>query len=193
MQRSAMGLRVAACLAAASASTMLARADGLEAGLWRSVQTPTLNGMAGPPRETMRCLRDADVNDLDGRSARYTGPPTPRASRWSAIHAATPEMAPAVPRPARHGRGRGIRVRAARSLHRDHCRGLLHAREDHAGSAHPDRGRARRSVQVTTVRRSTARRYSRVRLPRAITAPVGWPVGEPPGGSSDTASVAAGA
>ena len=65
MQRSAMGLIVAACVAAASASTMPARADGLEAGLWRSVQTPTLNGMAGPPRETMRCLRDADVNDLE--------------------------------------------------------------------------------------------------------------------------------
>jgi hypothetical protein len=42
-----------------------ARADGLAAGLWRSIQTPTLNGIAGPPRETMRCLRDADVNDLD--------------------------------------------------------------------------------------------------------------------------------
>ncbi len=42
-----------------------ARADGLEAGLWRSIQTPTLNGIAGPPRESMRCLRDADVNDLD--------------------------------------------------------------------------------------------------------------------------------
>ena len=65
MQRSAMGLIVAACVAAASASTMPARAHGLEAGLWRSVQTPTLNGMAGPPRETMRCLRDADVNDLE--------------------------------------------------------------------------------------------------------------------------------
>lgn len=65
MQRSAMGLIVAACLAAASASTMPACADGIEAGLWRSVQTPTLNGMAGPPRETMRCLRDADVNDLE--------------------------------------------------------------------------------------------------------------------------------
>jgi uncharacterized protein DUF3617 len=42
-----------------------AHADGLDAGLWRSVQTPTLNGNPGPPRETMRCLRDADVNDLD--------------------------------------------------------------------------------------------------------------------------------
>ena len=36
----------------------------------------------------------------------------------------------------------------------------------------------------------TARRYSRERLPWAMTSPVGWPVGEPPGGSSDTASVA---
>jgi hypothetical protein len=46
-------------------STATARADGLDPGLWRSVQTPTLNGITGPPRESMRCLRDADVNDLD--------------------------------------------------------------------------------------------------------------------------------
>ena len=31
-----------------------------------------------------------------------------------------------------------------------------------------------------------------VSLPRAMTGPVGWPVGEPPGGSSETASVASG-
>ena len=37
----------------------------VKAGLWRAIQTPTLNGIAGPPRETMRCLREADVNDLD--------------------------------------------------------------------------------------------------------------------------------
>ena len=65
MPHIAMGLILAGCLVAASAVTMPARADGLEAGLWRSVQTPTINGIAGPPRELMRCLRDADVNDLD--------------------------------------------------------------------------------------------------------------------------------
>ncbi len=42
-----------------------AHADGLDAGLWRSVQTPTLNGIAGPPSERMRCLREAEVNDLE--------------------------------------------------------------------------------------------------------------------------------
>ncbi|MPZ41228.1 MAG: hypothetical protein GEU95_24925 [Rhizobiales bacterium] len=42
-----------------------AHAEGLQAGLWHSVQTPTLNGVAGPPRESRRCLRDADVGDLD--------------------------------------------------------------------------------------------------------------------------------
>src|SRR5262245_2609076 len=26
--------------------------DGIEAGLWRSIQTPTINGTTGPPRET---------------------------------------------------------------------------------------------------------------------------------------------
>lgn len=40
-------------------------ADGLAAGLWRTIQTPTLNGVAGAPRETRRCLTPADVGDLD--------------------------------------------------------------------------------------------------------------------------------
>src|SRR5262245_65261252 len=39
-------------------------AEGIEAGLWRSIQTPTINGTTGPPRETSRCLREADVADL---------------------------------------------------------------------------------------------------------------------------------
>jgi hypothetical protein len=53
-------------LATALAATVApARAEGLQAGLWRTVQTPTINGIAGPPRESKRCLRDADVADLD--------------------------------------------------------------------------------------------------------------------------------
>src|SRR5437870_2817215 len=56
----------AGCVVAATAALQpAARADGLQAGLWQTVQTPTLNGVAGPPRETKRCLRAADVNDLD--------------------------------------------------------------------------------------------------------------------------------
>jgi hypothetical protein len=64
MQRNiaAMILLSAALVAAAAFG---AHADGLQAGRWRSVQTPTLNGIAGPPRESMRCLRDADVQDLE--------------------------------------------------------------------------------------------------------------------------------
>ena len=65
MPHATMGLILAGCLAATGVLAMPAHADGLEAGLWRSRQTPTLNGIAGPPRESMRCLRDADVNDLD--------------------------------------------------------------------------------------------------------------------------------
>ncbi|HZO47199.1 MAG TPA: DUF3617 family protein [Xanthobacteraceae bacterium] len=52
-------------LVAATLAAPAARADGLEAGLWRSNQTVTLNGNPVPPRETMRCLRDAEVNDLE--------------------------------------------------------------------------------------------------------------------------------
>src|SRR5262249_53012774 len=39
---------------------------------------------------------------------------------------------------------------------------------------------------------SNFRIYRFISLPAAITGPVGWPVGEPPGGSSDTANVASG-
>jgi Protein of unknown function (DUF3617) len=64
MQRNIVGtILLAAAVAAIAAPD--ACADGLDAGLWRTIQTPTLNGNPGPPRETMRCLRDADVNDLD--------------------------------------------------------------------------------------------------------------------------------
>ena len=64
MQRTTTGIiLLAAALAAIAAPA--AHADGLEAGLWRSIQTPTLNGNPGAPRETMRCLREAEVNDLE--------------------------------------------------------------------------------------------------------------------------------
>jgi hypothetical protein len=65
MSHRSTSLILSCLLVAAALAVPDARADGLEAGLWRSIQTPALNGIAGPPRETMRCLRDADVNDLD--------------------------------------------------------------------------------------------------------------------------------
>jgi hypothetical protein len=64
MRRTITGIILLAAALAATAAPD-AWADGLDAGLWRSVQTPTLNGNPGPPRETMRCLRDAEVNDLE--------------------------------------------------------------------------------------------------------------------------------
>ena len=62
MQQRIAGVTLAAALVAAATSG--ARAEGIEAGLWRSIQTPTINGIAGPPRETSRCLRADDVADL---------------------------------------------------------------------------------------------------------------------------------
>jgi hypothetical protein len=73
MQRNIVGIILLAAAVAAIAAPG-AHADGLDAGLWRSVQTPTLNGIAGPPRETMRCLRDAEVNDLDRTFSPVYGP-----------------------------------------------------------------------------------------------------------------------
>jgi hypothetical protein len=42
-----------------------ARADGLQAGLWRVLSRPVIDGVAGREQQTMRCLTAADVADLD--------------------------------------------------------------------------------------------------------------------------------
>ena len=40
-------------------------ADGLEAGLWKTINTPEIDGVPGPPRETARCLTAEAVSDLE--------------------------------------------------------------------------------------------------------------------------------
>jgi len=42
-----------------------ARADGLDAGLWRVTNKAEINGQPAPPAQNMRCLTAADVADLD--------------------------------------------------------------------------------------------------------------------------------
>lgn len=42
-----------------------ARADGLQAGLWKTVTRPAADGVAGPVREAMRCLTPEAVGDLE--------------------------------------------------------------------------------------------------------------------------------
>jgi hypothetical protein len=64
MQQNALISVVAGVLAAFAAAG--AQADGLEAGLWRTRQSVTINGMAAPPRESTRCLSASAVSDLDG-------------------------------------------------------------------------------------------------------------------------------
>ena len=143
----AMSSDLAGCVRLRAPSTVPARADGLEAGLWLSVQTPTLNGIAGPPRESKRCLRDADVSDLNERSVPSTAPPTPHASRWSDEF--TPQRLK-------------WRLQCRGQLDMDVAGEFVFERPDRytativavssmlgktdAGSGHPDRGRARRSV-----------------------------------------------
>ncbi len=43
-----------------------AAADGLRAGQWQTVQTPEINGVAGPAQRGARCLTPEAVADLDG-------------------------------------------------------------------------------------------------------------------------------
>jgi hypothetical protein len=42
-----------------------AAADGLRAGQWRTVNSPEIDGVAGPVQQTMRCLTPEAVADLD--------------------------------------------------------------------------------------------------------------------------------
>lgn len=41
------------------------RADGLQAGMWRLLTSPEINGVAAPPRESARCLTPEAVGDLE--------------------------------------------------------------------------------------------------------------------------------
>jgi hypothetical protein len=42
-----------------------AHADGLQAGMWRLLNKPVINGVSGPDQQTTRCLTPAAVADLD--------------------------------------------------------------------------------------------------------------------------------
>jgi hypothetical protein len=42
-----------------------AHAEGLQAGLWKTVTRPAADGVAGPVRESMRCLTPEAVGDLE--------------------------------------------------------------------------------------------------------------------------------
>jgi len=54
------------CAAAATGfSGSAARADGLQAGLWKIVTKPEINGTVGAAQESMRCLTDSDVSNLE--------------------------------------------------------------------------------------------------------------------------------
>jgi hypothetical protein len=50
--------------AALSFSAPIAFADGIEAGLWKITTTADTGGVAGPPRETSKCLTAEQVSDL---------------------------------------------------------------------------------------------------------------------------------
>lgn len=56
--------RAAALAAAVAAGTAVAGADGLQAGMWRVLNRPVINGVAGPEQPNMRCLTPEAVADL---------------------------------------------------------------------------------------------------------------------------------
>jgi hypothetical protein len=56
-------LQIASSLAAFLLASP-AGADGLQAGQWKVISTPEINGAPAPPNERMRCLTPAEVADL---------------------------------------------------------------------------------------------------------------------------------
>jgi Protein of unknown function (DUF3617) len=66
MKRAIQGLlRCWVALGLAVLALQGASADGIQAGLWRVINRPVINGTAGPTTQNMRCLTAADVADLD--------------------------------------------------------------------------------------------------------------------------------
>ena len=55
------GLAVALILGAAQTGS----ADGLRAGQWRTINSPEIDGVAGPVQQSIRCLTPEAVADLD--------------------------------------------------------------------------------------------------------------------------------
>jgi hypothetical protein len=54
----------AALTAMVAVMLSLARAEGIEAGLWKITTTVETGGMTGPPRDTFKCLTAEQVKDL---------------------------------------------------------------------------------------------------------------------------------
>jgi hypothetical protein len=80
-----MGLQVLRYGIAAGVTVTLlagagAHADGLEAGMWRVINKPEINGQTAPEAQNMRCLSPDDVSDLGRTFSRSAGPPTRPAS-----------------------------------------------------------------------------------------------------------------
>jgi hypothetical protein len=61
-RRSALPAVVAATIVALPAASVLA--DGIEAGLWKVTTTSVTGDMAGPPRQSSKCLTAEQVKDL---------------------------------------------------------------------------------------------------------------------------------
>jgi Protein of unknown function (DUF3617) len=60
-----MNFPVLLCAVLLAGAGQGARAEGLQPGLWRSVQTPTIDGVTGRSGINTRCLTPADVGDLE--------------------------------------------------------------------------------------------------------------------------------
>jgi hypothetical protein len=59
------GRRLALAAMVVLLAAPFARADGLQAGMWRVLNKPVINGVAGPDQQNMRCLTPEAVADLD--------------------------------------------------------------------------------------------------------------------------------
>src|SRR5262245_24951973 len=142
-----------AVLALFLGAAQTAAADGLRAGQWRTVNSPEIDGVAGPVQQTIRCLTPEAVADLDKTFSPISRTTNSTCERVE--HERTPlraEMAPAMHGPDRHGRGGRIHVRQSRTLHGRHHRALIHAGPPHAIRTHVGGGSARGRLPLADLR-----------------------------------------
>src|SRR5262249_37057780 len=129
-----------------------AAADGLRAGQWRTVNSPEIDGVAGPVQQTMRCLTPEAVADLDktfGPISRTTNSTCERVE-----HESTPQRLKwrLQCTPDRHGGGGRIHVRQSRTLHGRHHPALIHAGPPNGIRTHVGGGPARGRLPLADLR-----------------------------------------
>src|SRR5215831_14668053 len=138
-----------AVLALFLGAAQTAAADGLRAGQWRTVNSPEIDGVAGPAQQTIRCLTPEAVADLDKTFSPISRTTNSTCERVE--HESTP-LRLKWRLQCTGGCGGRIHVRQSRTLHGRHHRALIHAGPPHAIRTHVGGGSARGRLPLADLR-----------------------------------------